>query len=310
MAAVGDGTAPVGLVARKLVSLVLDNQINEANAFFDDLRTEAWPAFDDWVREQPGRRRNYLREIWEFGQQIALIVAGSGFDHVEALQHSLEDPRGGLRLWSYRTLTRAASEAFVRAAVLSDRTVSPESSVVRAAAAALDGWLKQVELARDSATADPAHGASVLEESYGAVTSEQQRISRAGLLVIRDNQERPLAVMGPTVKATVNLDLTAESNRRLAAIPATYRLGSGAGRGGSKFLASGVAAIEDGPCRPELDMNTLGSAVVLMLESLCALVASVATEQTVADCFRTATDRRKRLIFSTLGEWHPRLPKT
>jgi hypothetical protein len=310
MAAVGDGTAPVGLVARQLVALVLDNQINEANAFFDNLRTGAWPAFDLWVREQPGWRRDHLREIWEFGQQIALIVAGSGFDHVEALRHSLDDPRGGIRLWSYRTLARAASEAFVRAAVLSDRTVSPESSVVRAAAAALDGWLKQVELARDFATADRADGASALEESNRAVTSELQRISRAGLLVIRDKQERPLAVMGPTVSATVNLDLTAESNRRLAAIPAPYRLGSAAGHGGSKFLTSGAVANGDGLGRPELDVNALRTAVVLMLESLCGLVASVATEQTASECFRTTTERRKRLIFSTLGEWHPHPPRT
>lgn len=302
MTAVGDGTAPAGLVARKLVKLVLDDQIDEATAFFHALRTETWPAFEQWMAEQPASHRNYLRTIWDHGQEMALIVAASGFDHAQALRHSLEDPKGEIRLWSYLTLARAGSEAFVRSAVLSDRTATPESGVVRAAAAALDGWLEQVKLAR---VADATHGTAALEESNRAVTQELLRISRAGLLVIRDTKERPLAVVGPTVDASVSSDLTADSNRWLAAIPAPYRLGAAAAHGGSKFLAGPVAAGEDGRFRPRVDPNALVSSVVLMLESLWALVASVATEQTVAHWFRAATERRKRLVFSTLCERRP-----
>lgn len=309
MTAVGDGTVPVGLVARKLVKVVLDNQIGEATACFQDLRTEAWPAFDQWMREQPGSRQNYLRRIWEHGQEMALIVAASGFDHAEALRHSLEDPKGEIRLWPYLTLAQAGSEAFVRSAVLSDRAVSPESSVVRAAAAALDCRLEQVRLARDFAVSDPAHEAPALEESNRAVTEELLRISRAGLLVMRDTKERPLAVVGPTVKASVSLDLTAESNRRLSAIPAPYRIGSAAAHSGSRFLASDVAPGEDGLFRPRVDPNALVTSVVLMLESMSALVASVATEQAVCHWFSAATERRKRLILSALCAWHQRPPK-
>lgn len=260
-----------------------------------DAEDDRWRA---WVMEQPRAQRPYIRHLRSSGKAYAFAAYFNARDHILLLADAFDQPRNGMRIWSYLSLARGALEALVRVAVLNDRSTMPARQLLQSAAAVVDGSEEQILLAKDVSP-------ETVKVAQRQLDSEKRRCTRAGIEIVLSSRGRArrLTRDGTTVNAA--MDVTGETGKRLQGVPGPYRIGSAAAHSGAWFLTSAMG--DEGEFGPRADPDIIIVAAMMPVYAHLAAVEAVARELDGEEVqqYRRSIERQVRRVLIPRQRHHP-----
>lgn len=289
-----------GMISKAMVAechTALMDVINHGSELFFRFREEPDDPWDAWCREQPSGQRSYLRALRAGGRAAAFAAYFNARDHTLLLADCFDEPKNTMRIWSYLSLARAACEAFVRVAVISDRTTDPERQLLICAASAIDGSQQQVLLAQDVAL-------EVVPKAEAQLAADLKRCARAGIKP-GTHKSRVQRVSRGDITVNTSMNITKETEARIQGVPGPYRIGSAAAHSGAWFLASAMG--DNGTFAPRADPDIIVVSALTVIYAHLAAVGSVATAQAASEVatYELRVDSHGRKIIAARHADHP-----
>lgn len=274
---------PPGAVSKRFVAHLVrgvDDFLPQFTKLFSDGYGSTDTAWHAWVQQQPSTQRSYLRSIRDEGRWYAMAAFLNGVDHGHAISDSLHVQESGvMRAWSYLTLARTASEAFVRCAVITDARHDSGRKAGTAAGVVLWGNNEQVKLSRSDNDLATVQAEKQLE-------AFERKLARAGFAINRDGKKRPRSVSRSGATTNIELDVTGETAARVPELPSPYRFGSAVAHSGAWFLGSSIHVTDDGEPSLIASPDLMLVSVVTVLFSAFAAVRAVLPKDPLVDGLR------------------------